>query len=78
MQGRLGEPQSLSKQFRDAEILLALTVNEAEFLGLPVNRTVTISTERYRLQGLIKVMKFHLTQFYSDSCHNFQVPPVIV
>jgi hypothetical protein len=78
MQGRLGEPQSLSKQFRDAEILLALTVNEAEFLGLPANRTVTISTEWYRLLGLIQVMKFLLTHFYSDSCHNFQVPPVTV
>jgi hypothetical protein len=37
MQGRLDEPQSLSKQFRDVEILFALSVNEAEFLGLPAN-----------------------------------------
>ena len=42
MQGRLGEHQSLSKQFRDAEILLALTLNEAEFIGLPVNRSHNI------------------------------------
>jgi len=55
---------------------LTLAVNEAEFLGRPAHRTVTISTERYRLQGLLQVMKLNLTQFYSDSSHNFQVPPV--